>query len=91
MRVMWFHLMPYTKLPDHFRGKNPSVWVDIDPTLFNPVRAHRMDNDFKDELEFVAASGFEAVCVARQLDRAVQPAGALPSEARFPAPALAAE
>ena len=26
MRLMWFHLMPYTELPDDFREKNPSVW-----------------------------------------------------------------
>lgn len=29
MKLMWFHLMPYTELPDDFRDKNPSVWVDI--------------------------------------------------------------
>ena len=34
MKLMWFHLMPYTELPDDFRDKNPSVWVDIQSTLF---------------------------------------------------------
>ena len=63
MRVMWFHLMPYTELPDDFREKNRSVWVDIDPALFDPVRAHRMYNDFMDELEFAADCGFDALCV----------------------------
>ena len=63
MRVMWFHLMPYTELPDDFREKNRSVWVDINPALFNPVRAHRMYNDFMDELEFAADCGFDALCV----------------------------
>jgi hypothetical protein len=29
MKLMWFHLMPYTELPNDFREKNPSVWVDI--------------------------------------------------------------
>jgi hypothetical protein len=29
MTLMWFHLMPYTRLPDDFRQKHNSVWVDI--------------------------------------------------------------
>ena len=29
MKLMWFHLMPYTELPEDFRERNPSVWVDI--------------------------------------------------------------
>jgi alkanesulfonate monooxygenase SsuD/methylene tetrahydromethanopterin reductase-like flavin-dependent oxidoreductase (luciferase family) len=63
MKLMWFHLMPYTELPDDFRDKNPSVWVDIHSSLFNPRRAHHMYNDFMDELEFAAECGFDAVCV----------------------------
>jgi alkanesulfonate monooxygenase SsuD/methylene tetrahydromethanopterin reductase-like flavin-dependent oxidoreductase (luciferase family) len=60
---MWFHLMPYTELPDDFREKHPSVWVDIHSSLFDPRRAHLMYNDFMDELEFAAECGFDAVCV----------------------------
>ncbi len=63
MKLMWFHLMPYTELPDDFREKNPGVWVDIDSNLFDPARAHYMYNDFMDELEFAADCGFDAVCV----------------------------
>ena len=63
MKLMWFHLMPYTELPDDFREKNPSVWVDIHSSLFDPRRAHHMYNDFMDELEFAAECGFDAVCV----------------------------
>ena len=36
MKFMWFHLMPYTELPDDFREKHPSVWVDIHSSLFDP-------------------------------------------------------
>ena len=39
MNLLWFHLMPYTDLPEDFREKHPSVWVDIDSRLFDPVRA----------------------------------------------------
>ena len=63
MKLMWFHLMPYTELPDDFRDKNPSVWVDIHSSLFDPRRAHHMYNDFMDELEYAAECGFDAVCV----------------------------
>ena len=62
MRFMWFHLMPYTALPDDFKQKNNSVWVDIDSKLFDPERAHAMYNDFMDELEFAAQCGFDAIC-----------------------------
>src|SRR5437588_7985649 len=63
MKLMWFHLMPYTELPEDFREKNPSVWVDIHSSLFDPRRAHHMYNDFMDELEFAAECGSDAVCV----------------------------
>jgi len=63
MKLMWFHLMPYTELPDDFNKKHPSVWVDIHSSLFDPRRAHHMYNDFMDELEFAAEVGFDAVCV----------------------------
>jgi len=63
MKLMWFHLMPYTELPDDFREKHPSVWVDIHSSLFDPRRAHHMYNDFMDELEYAAEVGFDAVCV----------------------------
>jgi alkanesulfonate monooxygenase SsuD/methylene tetrahydromethanopterin reductase-like flavin-dependent oxidoreductase (luciferase family) len=63
MKLMWFHLMPYTELPEDFRDKHPSVWVDIHSSLFDPRRAHLMYNDFMDELEYAAECGFDAVCV----------------------------
>jgi alkanesulfonate monooxygenase SsuD/methylene tetrahydromethanopterin reductase-like flavin-dependent oxidoreductase (luciferase family) len=63
MKLMWFHLMPYTELPEDFRQKHPSVWVDIHSSLFDPKRAHLMYNDFMDELEFAADCGYDAICV----------------------------
>ena len=63
MKMLWFHLMPYTELPDDFRQTNPSVWVDIHSRLFDPERAHLMYNDFMDELEYAAAQGFDGICV----------------------------
>ncbi|MCZ6783342.1 MAG: LLM class flavin-dependent oxidoreductase [Proteobacteria bacterium] len=63
MKLLFFHLMPYSDLPDDFREKHPSVWVDIDSGLFDPRKAHAMYNDFLDELEFAAESGFDGICV----------------------------
>jgi alkanesulfonate monooxygenase SsuD/methylene tetrahydromethanopterin reductase-like flavin-dependent oxidoreductase (luciferase family) len=63
MKMLWFHLMPYTELPEDFREKHPSVWVTIDSGLFDPERAHVMYNEFLDELEFAAEVGFDAICV----------------------------
>ena len=63
MKLMWFHLMPYTELPEDFRERHPSVWVDIHSSLFDPKRAHHMYNDFMDELEYAADCGYDAVCV----------------------------
>ncbi len=62
MKLMWFHLMPYTELPEDFREKNPSVWVDIHSSLFDPKRAHLMYNEFMDEMEYAADCGFDAIC-----------------------------
>ena len=63
MKVLWFHLMPYTELPDDFKEKHDGVWVEIDPALFDPERAHLMYNDFMDEMEFAAEQGFDGICV----------------------------
>ena len=62
MKMLWFHLMPYTELPDDFKQAHPSVWVDIHSSLFDPKRAHHMYNDFMDEMEFAADCGFDAIC-----------------------------
>src|SRR5579864_8473453 len=63
MKLMWFHLMPYTQLPADFRQNHNSVWVDIDRSLFDPAFAHRLYNEFMDELEYAGAAGFDAICV----------------------------
>ena len=63
MKLLWFHLMPYTDLPEDFTREHPSVWVDIDSRLFDPARAHHMYNEFMDELEVAAEMGFDGICV----------------------------
>jgi len=63
MKLCWFHLMPYTDLPEDFARRHSSVWIDIDPALFDPAKAHGMYNEFLDELEFADEMGFDGVCV----------------------------
>jgi alkanesulfonate monooxygenase SsuD/methylene tetrahydromethanopterin reductase-like flavin-dependent oxidoreductase (luciferase family) len=61
VKTIWFHLMPYPELPDNFTDEHRSVWVDIDPGLFDPAVGHRMYNEYIDELEFAASVGFDGV------------------------------
>ena len=63
MKTIWFHLMPYPALPEDFTQQHRSVWVDIDPDLFDPAVAHVAYNDYIDELEHAAACGFDGVGV----------------------------
>ena len=52
MRFIWFNLMPWPHLPEDFREKYRSVWVDIPSSLYDPVRGHEVYNDYLDQLEF---------------------------------------
>jgi alkanesulfonate monooxygenase SsuD/methylene tetrahydromethanopterin reductase-like flavin-dependent oxidoreductase (luciferase family) len=63
VKFLWFHLMPYQDLPENFKQAHNSVWVDVDPALFDPEVGHRLYNEYLDELEYAAAAGFDAVCV----------------------------
>jgi hypothetical protein len=40
MKFTYFELMPWPYLPDDLREKHRSVWVDIDRTLYDPVKGH---------------------------------------------------
>jgi alkanesulfonate monooxygenase SsuD/methylene tetrahydromethanopterin reductase-like flavin-dependent oxidoreductase (luciferase family) len=55
--------MPYPDLPEDFREKYRSVWVDVPSHLFDPVRGHEVYNEYLDELEYAAEMGFDGVCV----------------------------
>ena len=63
MRVLWFHLMPFTDLPKDFKKNHNSIWVDMDPKVFNAERMHHLYNEYMDELEFASDCGFDAICV----------------------------
>ena len=61
MKFVWFNLMPWPYLPDDFREKHRSVWVDIDSKLFDPVKSHEVYNTYLDLLEYAATLGFDAI------------------------------
>src|SRR6202007_2854077 len=63
MKFTWFNLMPWPYLPDDFREKNRSVWVDIDQKLFDPVKSHEVYNTYLDLLEYAAECGFDGIGV----------------------------
>ena len=62
MKVNWFHLMPYPYLPEDFKQKYRSVWVDVPSELYDPEKGHVVYNDYLDELEFAAEVGFDGAC-----------------------------
>ena len=51
MKFTWFNLMPWPYLPDDFREKHRSVWVDIDSRLFDAEKSHEVYNTYMDLLE----------------------------------------
>ena len=63
MKFTWFNLMPWPDLPDDFREKHRSVWVDIDSSLFDPERANGVYHQYMDQLEFAESIGFDAIGV----------------------------
>ncbi len=63
MRFTFFHLMPWRDLPDDFREKHRSVWVDIDRRLYDPVKGHALYHEYMDMLEYAETLGFDGLGV----------------------------
>jgi alkanesulfonate monooxygenase SsuD/methylene tetrahydromethanopterin reductase-like flavin-dependent oxidoreductase (luciferase family) len=64
VKFHYFHLMPWPYLPDDFRQKYPSVWIDAPASeLYDGVRGHDVYNDYLDELEFAEEMGFDSIGV----------------------------
>ena len=61
MKLEMFHLCPYRDLPEDFREKNRSVWVDPPRHLFDPEIAHRTYNETLDELKYGAEMGYDGL------------------------------
>ncbi len=63
MKFVWFNLMPWPHMPDDFREKHRSVWVDIDQALYDPVEGHRVYHQYMDQLEFADSLGYDGIGV----------------------------
>ena len=63
MKFHFFHLMPYPWLPEDFRAKYRSVWVDVPSDLFDPILGQHAYNDYLDEMEYADSLGFDGICV----------------------------
>ena len=63
VKFVWFNLMPWPDLPDDFREKHRSVWVDIPSSLFDPERANAVYNQYLDQLEMADDLGFDGIGV----------------------------
>ena len=63
MKFTWFNLMPWPHLPDDFREKYRSVWVDIPSRLYDPVKGHAVYHTYLDQLEYADELGFDGIGV----------------------------
>src|ERR671930_582707 len=63
MKINWFHLMPYPYLPDDFKQKYRSVWVDVPSALYDPEKGHWLYHEYLDQLEFADSLGYDGICV----------------------------
>jgi alkanesulfonate monooxygenase SsuD/methylene tetrahydromethanopterin reductase-like flavin-dependent oxidoreductase (luciferase family) len=63
MKFTFFNLMPWPDLPDDFRERHRSVWVDIPSTLYDPKRGHFVYHEYMDQLEYADALGFDGIGV----------------------------
>ncbi len=63
MKLEFFHLAPYRGLPEDFREKHRSVWVDVPSHLFDAKLANQYYNETLDELAYAGEMGFDGICV----------------------------
>src|SRR3984893_11120279 len=63
VRFTWFNFMPWPYLPDDFREKHRSVWVDIPSRLYDPVKGHAVYHEYMDQLEYADELGYDGIGV----------------------------
>ena len=61
VKLVWFHLMPYPKLPEDFNRNHRSVWVDIDPGLFDPEVIAEAYDEYIGQLVYAEECGFDGL------------------------------
>jgi alkanesulfonate monooxygenase SsuD/methylene tetrahydromethanopterin reductase-like flavin-dependent oxidoreductase (luciferase family) len=63
MKFTWFNLMPWPHLPDDFREKHRSVWVDLPNRIFDPVKGTEVYRTYLAQLEYAEELGFDGLGV----------------------------
>src|SRR5689334_16368035 len=63
MKFTWFHLMPWPHMPDDFRQKHRSVWVDLPNKMYQPELGHIAYHQYLDQLEYAEQVGFDGIGV----------------------------
>jgi hypothetical protein len=63
MKFTWFHLMPWPHMPDDFREKHRSVWVDLPSKMYEPELGHIAYHQYLDQLEYAEKVGFDGIGV----------------------------
>ena len=63
MKFTWFHLMPWPHMPDDFRQKHRSVWVDLPSRMYQPELGHIAYHQYLDQLEYAEKVGFDGIGV----------------------------
>lgn len=63
MKFVYFHLMPYDRLPADFSEQYRSSWVDLPARAVDSQRVSVLYNDYLDTLEYASAAGFDAIGV----------------------------
>jgi alkanesulfonate monooxygenase SsuD/methylene tetrahydromethanopterin reductase-like flavin-dependent oxidoreductase (luciferase family) len=63
MKFTWFNLMPWPYLPEDFRERYRSVWVDIPSALYDPQKGHHLYHTYLDQLEYAEQLGFDGLGV----------------------------
>lgn len=63
MKFTWFNLMPWPYLPDDFRKKHRSVWVDLPNRIFDPVKGTEVYRTYLAQLEYAETLGFDGLGV----------------------------
>jgi len=63
MKFTWFHLMPWPHMPDDFRQKHRSVWVDLPSRMYDPELGHIAYHQYLDQLEYAESVGFDGIGV----------------------------
>ena len=63
MKFTWFHLMPWPHMPEDFRQKHRSVWVDLPSRMYEPELGHIAYHQYLDQLEYAEKVGFDGIGV----------------------------